>query len=282
MPGRAEGRGRASHGHEARPRRWRVSRSEAGALHRRGSAGLPAATMTPGIPWPAFWDLPGGGREGTESPVECVLRETHEEFGLHPIGRRSGVFSRGAGCAGGRERSVGSSPRIFRPPQQGKCASGREGQCWRMVKPAAYHRHLRRRSPSEGPSRRLPRMARAGARRADPRANRVPGARACGIRARLAARAVKRARISFAENGDSWHRGAVNQSRRGERGSAAAEGATAPGKLSGKRTGTAATLRRAAREGAPKEQVAFPGVLPGGGETLRFETEGAWTPAERS
>lgn len=36
----------------------------------------------PTIPWPALWDLPGGGREGEETPVQCALRETHEEFGL--------------------------------------------------------------------------------------------------------------------------------------------------------------------------------------------------------
>lgn len=36
----------------------------------------------PGIPWPGFIDLPGGGREGDESPAKCVLRELHEEFGL--------------------------------------------------------------------------------------------------------------------------------------------------------------------------------------------------------
>ncbi|WP_310476194.1 NUDIX hydrolase [Sandarakinorhabdus sp.] len=36
----------------------------------------------PGIPWPGLIDLPGGGREGDESPAMCVLRELHEEFGL--------------------------------------------------------------------------------------------------------------------------------------------------------------------------------------------------------
>lgn len=34
------------------------------------------------IPWPGYWDFPGGGREGDESPVSCVLRETLEEVGL--------------------------------------------------------------------------------------------------------------------------------------------------------------------------------------------------------
>ncbi|GAA6165350.1 NUDIX hydrolase [Pelagimonas sp. KU-00592-HH] len=36
----------------------------------------------PGIPWPAHWDMPGGGREGTESGAACVLREVQEELGL--------------------------------------------------------------------------------------------------------------------------------------------------------------------------------------------------------
>lgn len=36
----------------------------------------------PSIPWPGLWDLPGGGREGGETPVQCALREVEEEFGL--------------------------------------------------------------------------------------------------------------------------------------------------------------------------------------------------------
>jgi 8-oxo-dGTP diphosphatase len=29
-----------------------------------------------------MWDLPGGGREGNETPAQCVIRETAEEVGL--------------------------------------------------------------------------------------------------------------------------------------------------------------------------------------------------------
>lgn len=36
----------------------------------------------PHLPFPGHWDLPGGGREGAESPVRCALRELEEEFGL--------------------------------------------------------------------------------------------------------------------------------------------------------------------------------------------------------
>ncbi len=36
----------------------------------------------PDIPFPGLIDLPGGGREGDESPADCALRELHEEFGI--------------------------------------------------------------------------------------------------------------------------------------------------------------------------------------------------------
>ena len=35
------------------------------------------------IPWPNMWELPGGGREGNESPFECAVREVYEELGIH-------------------------------------------------------------------------------------------------------------------------------------------------------------------------------------------------------
>ena len=38
------------------------------------------------IPFPAHWDFPGGGREGTETPKETVIRETREEVGLDITG----------------------------------------------------------------------------------------------------------------------------------------------------------------------------------------------------
>ena len=35
------------------------------------------------IHWPNMWELPGGGREGSESPFECAAREVYEELGIH-------------------------------------------------------------------------------------------------------------------------------------------------------------------------------------------------------
>ena len=34
----------------------------------------------PTIPWPNLWELPGGGREGDETPFECAAREVYEEL----------------------------------------------------------------------------------------------------------------------------------------------------------------------------------------------------------
>ncbi len=36
----------------------------------------------PGLMWANHWDLPGGGRERDETPLQCVLRETEEELSL--------------------------------------------------------------------------------------------------------------------------------------------------------------------------------------------------------
>lgn len=39
----------------------------------------------PGLRYAGMWDLPGGGREGDETPVECALRELEEEFGIRVL-----------------------------------------------------------------------------------------------------------------------------------------------------------------------------------------------------
>ena len=37
---------------------------------------------TPGLLFADYWDLPGGGREGDETPLVCALRECREELGI--------------------------------------------------------------------------------------------------------------------------------------------------------------------------------------------------------
>lgn len=36
----------------------------------------------PGLRFANMWDFPGGGREGSETPLECVRREVKEEFNI--------------------------------------------------------------------------------------------------------------------------------------------------------------------------------------------------------
>ncbi len=92
----------------------------------------------PGISWPGAYDFPGGGREGDESPMECAIRETHEEFGLimppsqicwarcytNSIGKNVWFF-------------VGWLPEGARE----KVQFGEEGQGWLTMNARAYMAH---------------------------------------------------------------------------------------------------------------------------------------------
>lgn len=71
------------------------------------------------IPWPAHWDLPGGGAEPGETPTDCALRELHEEFGLRfpPTGwKRPSPFPIRAGPGVFRSSSPGGSRGRKSPP----------------------------------------------------------------------------------------------------------------------------------------------------------------------
>ena len=45
------------------------------------------------IPWPNVWELPGGGREGNETPFECVAREVYEELSIQ-LSKADVIWSR--------------------------------------------------------------------------------------------------------------------------------------------------------------------------------------------
>jgi 8-oxo-dGTP diphosphatase len=90
----------------------------------------------PDIPFPGLWDLPGGGREGGESPEDCALRETREELGLvlpasALVWRRRYPRWRGSGWSWFFAAEVPG----FDP---GAVVFGDEGQGWRLMPVAEF------------------------------------------------------------------------------------------------------------------------------------------------
>ncbi|MBT8155058.1 NUDIX hydrolase [Epibacterium ulvae] len=91
----------------------------------------------PDIPFPAFWDLPGGGREGDESAKACALRETHEEIGLE-LEELDIVWARE--YRGEAETSWFFAAHL--PEDEiSKIQLGDEGQRWEMMTPEDYCAH---------------------------------------------------------------------------------------------------------------------------------------------
>ncbi|MCP9222906.1 NUDIX hydrolase [Erythrobacter sp. LQ02-29] len=86
----------------------------------------------PGIPFPGRWDLPGGGREGEETPAQCAMREVEEEFGLRiPIERVAWSRRYESSARGGLCTYFLAAP--LQPEEIGQIAFGDEGQRWRMM-----------------------------------------------------------------------------------------------------------------------------------------------------
>lgn len=87
------------------------------------------------IPFPGMWDLPGGAREGDETPVDCALREVAEEFGiaLSPDQVVWMAHYPGDGAAG-HWFLVGE----VTAEQVAAISFGSEGQTWAMMDTAAF------------------------------------------------------------------------------------------------------------------------------------------------
>ncbi|MCD9146887.1 NUDIX hydrolase [Pseudophaeobacter flagellatus] len=91
----------------------------------------------PDIPYPGYWDLPGGGREGDETPQACALRETYEEVRLSLVASDltwSNSYRRPRGLVW---FFVSHQPAEL----QQQVRLGDEGQCWQLMRPQAYCDH---------------------------------------------------------------------------------------------------------------------------------------------
>jgi len=95
---------------------------------------------TPGIPFKGMWDIPGGGRENDETPVECALRELDEEFSLILDPARIVWIKSYPG------HSNGILPNYFMVANATKAeiaaiVFGNEGECWQMMGIEAFLSH---------------------------------------------------------------------------------------------------------------------------------------------
>lgn len=94
----------------------------------------------PGLRWPGLWDLPGGGREGDEGPEDCLLRELHEEFGLHLPPERL-VWGRVFPSMVEEGRSSVFFAGWLDRGEIGRIRFGDEGQGWEMMPVATFLAH---------------------------------------------------------------------------------------------------------------------------------------------
>ncbi len=86
----------------------------------------------PHLPFPAHWDLPGGGREGGETPEDCALRELHEEFGLTLPPDRL-IWRREFRWTHRQDRSAWFFGGHITAAEVAAIRFGTEGQHWRMM-----------------------------------------------------------------------------------------------------------------------------------------------------
>lgn len=92
------------------------------------------------IPFPDMWDFPGGGREGDETPQDCVLRELHEEFGLRLEPHDLVYQNSRAGVLRGQPK-IWFFGAVLNGLEPSQIKFGNEGQRWELMLIETYLAH---------------------------------------------------------------------------------------------------------------------------------------------
>jgi 8-oxo-dGTP diphosphatase len=92
------------------------------------------------IPFPGCWDLPGGGREGSETPAQCALREAQEEYGIAVAASRIHWCRSYPGVLTAQSTSYFLVAEIT-DTEVAAIRFGDEGQYWKMMSFAAFLAH---------------------------------------------------------------------------------------------------------------------------------------------
>lgn len=87
---------------------------------------------SPDIPWPNCWDLPGGGREGDETPFQTVAREALEELSI-VVTPNMVLWERGFVSASRPDHWHGFFVAQMAATQAQSISLGDEGQRWTMM-----------------------------------------------------------------------------------------------------------------------------------------------------
>jgi 8-oxo-dGTP diphosphatase len=91
----------------------------------------------PTIPSPNMWDLPGGGREGNETPFETAARELLEELSVE-IDARKVIHHREYTSASNPSARVHFFVARWDDLPDAGIVLGDEGQCWKWMPMSAF------------------------------------------------------------------------------------------------------------------------------------------------